>query len=139
MPEISGIIGRRGDIAATSSPVGMEKFAARPVDAFIGMRTEIITLCLQQIGRQSRGPVAIKESQGAGHGWHRDALLDGYTRVRALSEEQLNNVDLFLAAFAVFWSLYAADVVQRHPEDREELFQRMARYFRLVEHYLANN
>ncbi len=69
----------------------------------------------------------------------RDALLDGYTRVRALSEEQLNNVDLFLAAFAVFWSLYAADVVQRHPEDREELFQRMARYFRLVEHYLANN
>lgn len=69
----------------------------------------------------------------------RDALLNGYTRVRSLSEDQVGNIDLFLAAFAVYWSLYAADAVQYHPEDREKSFKRMARYFRLVENYLANN
>jgi len=69
----------------------------------------------------------------------RDALLNGYTRVRPLSEDQIINVDLFLAAFAVYWSLYAADAVQYHPENREEIFKRMSRYFRLVENYLANN
>ena len=69
----------------------------------------------------------------------RDALLNGYARVRPLSEDQIRNVDLFLAAFAVYWSLYAADAVQNHPENREEIFKRMSRYFRLVENYLASN
>ena len=69
----------------------------------------------------------------------RDALLDGYTRVRPLSDDQLGKIDLFLAGFAVFWSLYAADVVQYYPEDRVEIFERMARYFRLVENYLVSN
>jgi Ser/Thr protein kinase RdoA (MazF antagonist) len=69
----------------------------------------------------------------------RDALLNGYAHVRALSDDQIRKLDLFLAAFAVFWCLYAADVVQYHPEDREEIFKRMSRYFRLVENYLANN
>lgn len=67
----------------------------------------------------------------------REALLDGYTCLRTLSEEQIGNIDLFLVAFAVFWSLFAADAVPYHPEDREEIFERMARYFRLVENYLA--
>jgi len=69
----------------------------------------------------------------------RDALLDGYTRLRPLSDDQIKNVDLFLAAFAIYWSLYAADVVRHHPEDRGEIFERMSRYFRLTENYLANN
>ena len=69
----------------------------------------------------------------------RDALLDGYTRLRPLSEDQIGNIDLFLASFAVFWSLYAADAVQYHPEDQGEIFERMSRYFRLIENYLANN
>jgi Ser/Thr protein kinase RdoA (MazF antagonist) len=68
----------------------------------------------------------------------REALLDGYTRVRPVSVDQIRNLDLFLAAYAVYWSLYAVDAVQYHPEDREEIYERMARYFRLVEHYLAN-
>jgi Ser/Thr protein kinase RdoA (MazF antagonist) len=68
----------------------------------------------------------------------KDALLDGYTRLRPLSEDQIRNIDLFLAAFAVYWSLFAADAVRYHPEDREEIFERMSRYFRLVENYLAN-
>jgi Ser/Thr protein kinase RdoA (MazF antagonist) len=69
----------------------------------------------------------------------RDALLDGYTQVRSLPEDQIRNLDLFLAAYAVYWSLYAADAVQYHPEYREEVIGRMSRYFRLVENFLANN
>ncbi len=69
----------------------------------------------------------------------REALLDGYTRIRSLSEDQSRNIDLFLAAYAVYWSLFAADAVQYHPEDREEIYERMSRYFRLVQHYLAKN
>ena len=69
----------------------------------------------------------------------RQALFDGYTRFRPLSEDQIRNIDLFLAAFAVYWCLFAVDAVQRHPEDREEIYARMSRYFRLVEHTLASN
>lgn len=69
----------------------------------------------------------------------RDALLDGYSRIRPLSEDQIRNVNLFLAAFAVYWSLFAADAVRYHPEDREEIFERMSRYFRLVENFLAKD
>jgi Ser/Thr protein kinase RdoA (MazF antagonist) len=69
----------------------------------------------------------------------KDALLDGYTHLRPLSEDQTGNIDLFLAAFAVYWSLFAASAVQHHPEDRGEIFERISRYFRLVENYLANN
>ena len=69
----------------------------------------------------------------------RDALLEGYTKIRPLSSDEIENIDLFLAAFAVYWSLFAVDAVQRHPEDREEIEARISRYFRLVEHTLANN
>lgn len=69
----------------------------------------------------------------------REALLDRYSRLRPLSDDQIGYIDLFLAAYAVYWSLFAADAVQYHPEDREEIFERMSRYFRLVENYLANH
>ncbi len=67
----------------------------------------------------------------------RDALLDGYTRVRSLPEDQLKHLDLFLAAYYVFLSLWAVAVAQRFPKYREELFRRMERAFKLVEHYLS--
>jgi len=67
----------------------------------------------------------------------RDALLDGYTRLRPLSEDQIKSLDLFLAAYAVYWSLWAADAVKAHPEHREEIFGRMARYLKLVKGYLG--
>ena len=69
----------------------------------------------------------------------RDALLDGYTQVRSLPEDQLEHLDLFLAAYFVYLSLYAAGVAPFHPNDREELLRRMARAFRLVERYLADS
>ena len=69
----------------------------------------------------------------------RDALLEGYTRILPLSDDQLKSIDLFLAAFAVYWSLYAAEIVPYYLEDREEIFKRMARYNRLVENYLSRS
>jgi len=67
----------------------------------------------------------------------RDALLDGYTRVRSLPENQLKYLNLFLAAYYVFLSLWAVGMAQCSPKHREELFGRMERAFRLVEHYLS--
>jgi Ser/Thr protein kinase RdoA (MazF antagonist) len=69
----------------------------------------------------------------------REALLDGYTQIRPLTEGQIKSLDLFLAAYAVYWSLFAADAVRFHPEDREEIYERMGRYLKLVKNHLAKN
>jgi Ser/Thr protein kinase RdoA (MazF antagonist) len=69
----------------------------------------------------------------------RDALLDGYTQVRSLPEDQLEYLDLFLAAYYVYLSLWAAAIAHLHPNYREQLLRRMERAFRLVEHYVANS
>jgi Ser/Thr protein kinase RdoA (MazF antagonist) len=69
----------------------------------------------------------------------REALLDGYTQVRSLPEYQLNQMDLFLAAFYVYWSLWAATAVQCYPNHKDELLERMERYFRRVQRYLASH
>jgi Ser/Thr protein kinase RdoA (MazF antagonist) len=65
----------------------------------------------------------------------RDALLDGYTRMRPVPEDQLKCLDLFLAAFYVYLSLYAVAAAQVYPKHRGELLRRMERAFRLVEYY----
>jgi Ser/Thr protein kinase RdoA (MazF antagonist) len=70
---------------------------------------------------------------------YREALLEGYTQIRALPKDQMDQLDLMLAGFWVFWSLWAAAVMERFPRYREELLERMARYFMYVEHYLANS
>lgn len=67
----------------------------------------------------------------------RQALLDGYTRIRPIPADQLLHLDLFLAANAVYWSLWAADASQIYPQHKEELFKRMERYFKLVNNYLS--
>jgi len=69
---------------------------------------------------------------------YRDAPLEGYTQIRPLPKDQIEQMDLLLSAFRVFWSLWAAAVMELYPRYREELLERMARYFKLVEHYLAN-
>ncbi len=69
----------------------------------------------------------------------REALLDGYTQIRALPKDQTDHLDLMLAAFCVFWSLWAAAGMELFPRYREELQERMARYYKHVEHYLANS
>jgi Ser/Thr protein kinase RdoA (MazF antagonist) len=69
----------------------------------------------------------------------REALLDGYTQVRSMPEEQLKYLDLFLAAYYVYLSLWAAAMAHRYPKYRDELHRRMERAFRLVERFLANH
>jgi Ser/Thr protein kinase RdoA (MazF antagonist) len=68
----------------------------------------------------------------------REALLDGYAQVRPLPEDQLAHLDLFLSAYYVYLSLWAASAVQCYPRHKEELFRRMERAFRLVKRYLAS-
>jgi Ser/Thr protein kinase RdoA (MazF antagonist) len=68
----------------------------------------------------------------------REALLDGYTQIRSLSEDQFKYLDLFLAAFWVYLSLWAAAMVHLHPKHKETLLRRMERAFRLVKQYIAN-
>ncbi len=55
----------------------MKEFASRFVDSFVGVRSKIISLCLQQVGRQATAAIAIVESQGSTHGRHRNAHLNG--------------------------------------------------------------
>jgi Ser/Thr protein kinase RdoA (MazF antagonist) len=65
----------------------------------------------------------------------RGALLDGYSRVRTISEDQVTHMDLFLAAYYVYLSLWAATAIQRYPNHKAELLKRMERAFRLVQRY----
>jgi Ser/Thr protein kinase RdoA (MazF antagonist) len=67
----------------------------------------------------------------------RAALLDGYTRLRLLPESQLKYLDLFLAAYYVYLSLWAAAATQAYPHHRQVLSRRMERAFRLVERYVS--
>jgi Ser/Thr protein kinase RdoA (MazF antagonist) len=69
----------------------------------------------------------------------REALLDGYIQVRSIPEEQFDHLDLFLAAYYVYLSLWAAAATQRYPNYKDELFSRMERAFRLVQRYAANS
>jgi Ser/Thr protein kinase RdoA (MazF antagonist) len=68
----------------------------------------------------------------------REALLDGYLQARSIPEGQLDLMDLFLAAYYVYLSLWAATAAQRYPNHKDELFSRMERAFRLIQRYAAN-
>ena len=67
----------------------------------------------------------------------RDALLDGYLEIRSLPEGHLEHLDIFAAAFDVYWNLWAAAVAYLSPSNREELRPRMERAARLVVRYSA--
>jgi Ser/Thr protein kinase RdoA (MazF antagonist) len=63
---------------------------------------------------------------------YREALLEGYSRIRFLDEGQVNNLDLFLAAFCVYLSLWAAASIPSYPKYKAELLQRMKRAFKMA-------
>ena len=67
----------------------------------------------------------------------RAALLEGYTQVRSLSKDQIENIDLFLAASCVYLSLWCAAMAYLYPKHSEELHQRMEGAFKLVKRFLA--
>jgi len=63
---------------------------------------------------------------------YREALLDGYAEYRSLPDEQLAQLDLFFAAFSVYWDLWAVGGTHVHPEFLEEYRQRIDREAALV-------
>jgi Ser/Thr protein kinase RdoA (MazF antagonist) len=69
-------------------------------------------------------------------GWRRDALLEGYTQVRTLPDEQLKQIDLFMAAqyaTMVLWStafiLHDPAMEKEHEEWRTREGEKLLRYF----------
>jgi Ser/Thr protein kinase RdoA (MazF antagonist) len=69
----------------------------------------------------------------------KDALLEGYAEIRPISDNELASLDLFLAAFWVYLSLWAAAAVETYPKHKLELLGRMERAFRLTRRYLETN
>ena len=47
------VIGGGGDAAAVSGPVRVKELAPRLIDALIGVRAEVVALCLQKVGGQA--------------------------------------------------------------------------------------
>ena len=45
------------------------------INAFISMRTEIVTLCLDQVRRQNSGTIAVVISNRRREGWSRNTVL----------------------------------------------------------------
>ena len=58
---------------------------------------------------------------------YRDALLEGYAEFRSLPQEQLDQLDLFLAAWDVYLSLWAAAGAHLYPHHREWALRRLER------------
>jgi Ser/Thr protein kinase RdoA (MazF antagonist) len=74
----------------------------------------------------------------AAYAEYRDALLEGYTGVRSLPDSQLERLELFMAAFYVYVSLWCAAMTQLHPRHREELHQRLERAAGLAADYVTS-
>jgi Ser/Thr protein kinase RdoA (MazF antagonist) len=66
----------------------------------------------------------------------RDALLEGYAGVRSLPNWQVEQLELFMAAFYVYVSLWCAAMTQSYPRHREELNQRLERAAGLAVRYV---
>jgi len=47
---------------------------------------------------------------------YREALLNGYTGLRSLPEEQVEHLELFLAALQVYWNLWATGGTHLYPD-----------------------
>jgi Ser/Thr protein kinase RdoA (MazF antagonist) len=67
----------------------------------------------------------------------REALLEGYAEFRTLPQAQLEQLDLFLAAWDVYLSLWAAAGAHLFPSYREEAFGRLERAAGFVLRYAA--
>jgi Ser/Thr protein kinase RdoA (MazF antagonist) len=69
----------------------------------------------------------------------RDALLDGYAELRTLPDEQLARLELFLAAWYVYVSLWCVAMAKVHPGYQDELFERMERAAGLAVRYAESS
>jgi hypothetical protein len=56
----------------------VEVFTTRFVETLVGVRAEVVTLRLQQIGGQEFTAIPIEKGKRAGHGWSWDTLTDSF-------------------------------------------------------------
>ncbi|MFN2216392.1 MAG: phosphotransferase enzyme family protein [Anaerolineales bacterium] len=68
----------------------------------------------------------------------KDALLNGYVQVRPECVDQMQYLDLFLQAFNVYLSLWAATAIIKYPKYQRDLENRMERAYNMVIGYLEN-
>lgn len=68
----------------------------------------------------------------------RDALFDGYGEVRTLPAGQVAQLELFLATWYVYVSLWCVAMAETHPRHREALFERMERAAGLAANYAGS-
>ena len=69
------IITGGGHVSSTTCPVGMHKLA-RVAQQFVSVSAEVVSLGLDQVGRQHCGTVTIEEGQSGGETGSRNAKLD---------------------------------------------------------------
>ena len=73
----SHVVGAGRGITAVSGPVRVEELTPGFIDALVGMRSEIVALCLQEIGGEAAAAVAVEVVQCRRHGRQWDAEVDG--------------------------------------------------------------
>ena len=62
---------------AFADPVGVEFFAAGFVCAFVGVGTEVVALCLEEVGWESSAAVAVEVGESGGEAGDGESELDG--------------------------------------------------------------
>ncbi len=67
---------------------------------------------------------------------YREALLNGYTELRALPESQVEQLELFLAALQVYWNLWATGGTHLYPELLKYYDERIAQTAERVVRYV---
>lgn len=70
---------------------------------------------------------------------YRQALLEGYSEIRPLPETQVGQMELFLAAFYVYITLWATGAAHRNPDSRRWLVRWRRRAVTYIERYLAGS
>ena len=84
------LVGRRRRIPARAGPVGVEVFAARLVDTFVGVRPEIVALRLDQTGPKPAGAVGIEIGEGGGEARYRQAVMRGVGNRALLQKDSIS-------------------------------------------------
>lgn len=67
---------------------------------------------------------------------YREALLSGYTELRSLPEEQVEHLELFLAALQVYWNLWAVGGTHLYPDLLQYFGERIAQTAERVVRYV---
>ena len=83
-----------------AGPVGVEELSARTVSALVSVGAEVVTLSLEQVGRNAVAAVAVIVSEGSGESRNRNAVGEssgkhvapaGLSLFELLAEERVNH------------------------------------------------